>query len=178
VDEHHIRTLAIGAGIIQASSFVSESTLDEISMIEALSEESRTLVTEDFNKTTPLQESEVSSDELMVDLKAPFQRSVSLDLGRMPWKLSQSCEGFPRPLTVNCNLVDASLCLVRCEGQEWLASWVRCLKRHGVLPTVAILAIRLQSYLFWIYSPSKFGFFMAYQHYGATESSLYARMIC
>lgn len=76
VDEHHIGALAIGAGIIQASSFVSESTRDEIYIIETLSEESRTLVAEDFNTTTPLQESEVSSDELMVDLKAPFQRSV------------------------------------------------------------------------------------------------------
>ena len=38
VDEHHIVTLAIDAGITPASSFVSEATLDGISTIEALSQ--------------------------------------------------------------------------------------------------------------------------------------------
>ena len=47
VDKHHLGTLAIDAGITQASSFVSEATLDKTSMIEALSKESRTSVTED-----------------------------------------------------------------------------------------------------------------------------------
>jgi hypothetical protein len=76
VDKHHLGTLAIDTGITQASSFVSEVTLDKTSIIEALSEESRTSVTEDSNITTHLQESEASSNEFIVDPKAPFQRSV------------------------------------------------------------------------------------------------------
>lgn len=74
VDEHHVGTLAIDAGITPASSFVSEATLDGTSTIEALSQESRIPQTEDSNTTTH-QESETSSIELSVERRAPVKRS-------------------------------------------------------------------------------------------------------
>jgi len=74
VDEHHVGTLTINAGITPASSFISEATLDGTSMIEALSQESQITQTEDSNTTTH-QGSETSSIELSVERRAPVKRS-------------------------------------------------------------------------------------------------------
>jgi hypothetical protein len=67
-------TLAVDASFGQASSFASEATLDGIYTIEALSQESRTPLTEDSNTTTRLQKSETSSGEPSVDYRPPVRR--------------------------------------------------------------------------------------------------------
>src|SRR5271156_6090562 len=61
--ECQAETLAADASFGQASSFASEATLDGTYTIEALSQESRTSLTEDSNTTTHLQKSETSSGE-------------------------------------------------------------------------------------------------------------------
>jgi hypothetical protein len=75
VSECQAGTLAIDASFAQASSFASEATLDGTYTIEALSEESRTLLTEDSNTTTHLQKSKTSSGEPTLDYRAPVKRS-------------------------------------------------------------------------------------------------------
>ena len=68
-------TLTIDASFAQASSIASEATLDGTYTIEALSEESRTALTEDSNTITHFQESQTSSGEPAVDYRAPVKRS-------------------------------------------------------------------------------------------------------
>ncbi|KAI4154565.1 MAG: hypothetical protein LQ340_001594 [Diploschistes diacapsis] len=74
IDEHHVGTLAIDAGIIPTSSFVSEATLDGISTVEALSQESRIPQTKDSNITTH-HEPETSSTKLSLEQRTPVKRS-------------------------------------------------------------------------------------------------------
>ncbi|KAL9127755.1 MAG: hypothetical protein Q9175_007672 [Cornicularia normoerica] len=75
VDEHHAGPLAIDASFRQASTFASEATSDGTYTIEALSEESRTSLTEDTNTTTHVQTPEVSSGEPSVEYRTSVKRS-------------------------------------------------------------------------------------------------------
>lgn len=81
VDEYHTATLAIDASFTQASSFASEATSGETYTIEALTEESRTSLTEDSTITTHLQTSDASSGEPLVDYRASVKRSSERSKG-------------------------------------------------------------------------------------------------
>ncbi|KAL9034871.1 MAG: hypothetical protein Q9180_005169 [Flavoplaca navasiana] len=84
VDGYHTATLAVDASITQASSFASEATSDETYTIEALTEESRTSLTEDSTITTHLQTSAASSGEPSVDYRASVKRSSERSKGTPP----------------------------------------------------------------------------------------------
>ncbi len=66
---------ASGFGLL--SSFTSEASPDEPCTIESLGQETRTSLTEDSHTTANLQESETSTDELVLDYRLPAKRSSS-----------------------------------------------------------------------------------------------------
>ena len=66
---------AVNSSFGPASSFVSEASLEEPHTIEPLSQESQTLLSEDSNTTANPQESETSTDELVLDYRLPAKRS-------------------------------------------------------------------------------------------------------
>ena len=75
VGEDDAGTLAINTSFARASSFVSEATSDGIHSIQALTEESRTSLTEESNTTTQLRTSEASSGEPSIGFRASIKRS-------------------------------------------------------------------------------------------------------
>jgi len=68
-------TPAIDSSFDPVSSFASEASLEEPHTIEPLSQESQTLLSEDSNTTANPQESETSTDELVLDYRLPAKRS-------------------------------------------------------------------------------------------------------
>ena len=72
VGEYQADSLAMNQ-IFEVPSFASENTLDGTYTIEALSQESQPLLTEDSNTTTDLHESENSSAELLLDHMSPVK---------------------------------------------------------------------------------------------------------
>jgi len=66
---------AIDSSFDPVSSFASEASLEEPYTIKPLSQESQTLLSEDSNTTANPQESETSTDELVLDYRLPAKRS-------------------------------------------------------------------------------------------------------
>jgi len=66
---------AVDSSFGPVSSFASEASLEEPYTIEPLSQESQTLLNEDSNTTANPQESETSTDELVLDYRLPAKRS-------------------------------------------------------------------------------------------------------
>ncbi len=69
------KAAAIDSSFDPVSSFASEASLEEPHTIKPLSQESQTLLSEDSNTTANPQESETSTDELVLDYRLPAKHS-------------------------------------------------------------------------------------------------------
>lgn len=75
MDKRRARIFAVNVIITRASSFKSEAILDRVYTVKALTEDSRSSLTEESNATTHLHTSKTSLGRFLADYRGSVKRS-------------------------------------------------------------------------------------------------------